>query len=151
MLEHPFIMQTLKCFCFGEKFIKIIKIFDDINSSVSLPFGTSRRFEVKRGIRQGCLCSPLIFIIVAELLAILIQNSSVVQPFNVMGSSLVISQLTDDTTLFIKNTAQIPAALNEVSLFTKAYGLNVKKCELLAIHDHPLINMQNIPVNIWES
>lgn len=54
-VEHPFIMRTLKHFGFGEKFIKIINmIYNEINSSVSLPQGTTKRFEVKRGIRQGC-------------------------------------------------------------------------------------------------
>lgn len=46
--EHPFIMKTLEHFGFGSEFIKVVNMmYKDINSSVSLPQGTSRRFEVK--------------------------------------------------------------------------------------------------------
>jgi len=91
-----------------------------------------QRFDIKRGIRQGCPTSPLLFIIVAELLAIHVKNNLNIQPLNVMGNSLVISQLADDTTLFLKNARQIPVALKEISLFSKASGLklNMEKCEI---------------------
>lgn len=81
--------------------------------------------------------SPLLFIIVTELLAILMKHNPNVQPLNLMGAPLIISQLADDTKLFLKNTSQVPPALNEISLFSKVSGLylNIRKCELLAIHD----------------
>lgn len=51
-VEHLFIMKSLEYFGFGSKFIKIIgMMYKDIKSSVSLPQGTSRRFEAKRGIK----------------------------------------------------------------------------------------------------
>ena len=84
---------------------------NDINSSVSLPQGTSKRFEVKRGIRQGCSCSPLLFILVAELLAIFIKNSPDIEPLNVQGNHLIITQLADDATVFLKRSEQIPLAI----------------------------------------
>jgi hypothetical protein len=149
MVEHRFLLRTLECFGFGNKCIDIINIlYTDINSSVSLPFGTSKRFDIKRGIRQGCPTSPLLFIIVTELLAIHVKNNLNIQPLNVMGNSLVISQLADDTTLFLKNARQIPVALQEISLFSKASGLklNMEKCEIVTIQDHDMINMYNIPV-----
>lgn len=66
MVEHPFIIKTLECFVFAETFLKIIEmLYDNINSSVSLPCGTSKRSDVNRGIRQGCPSSPLLFITVA--------------------------------------------------------------------------------------
>jgi len=90
----------------------------------------------------------MLFIIVAELLAIHVKNNLNIQPLNVKGNSLVISQLADDTTLFLKNARQIPVALKEISLFSKASGLklNMEKCEIVTIQDHDMINMYNIPV-----
>lgn len=137
-VEHPFILKALQYFGFGKKFIDLISLlYSDINSSISLPFGTSKRFNISRGIRQGCPASPLLFIIVTELLAIFMKHNPNIQPLNLMGAPLIISQLADDTTLFLKNTSQVPLALNEISLFSKASGLclNIRKCELLTIHD----------------
>lgn len=62
LVEHSFILKTLECFGFGKKFIDMINLlYTDINSSVSLPKGTTKRFQIKRGVKQGCPCSPLIF------------------------------------------------------------------------------------------
>ena len=74
-VEHPFILDTLQHFGFGDGFREFINmLYNDINSSVSLPFGTCSRFEVRRGIRQGCPASPLLFIMTAEILAIMLKK-----------------------------------------------------------------------------
>ncbi len=67
-LERLLIYKTLLHFGFGEKFRQMVQtLYKDISSSVSLINGTSLRFDVKRGIRQGCPISPLLFL-VAELI-----------------------------------------------------------------------------------
>lgn len=136
-VEHPFILETLTRFGFEDKFRKIIDIlYNDINSSVSLGYGTGKRFSVKRGIRQGCGSSPLLFIMVVEMLAILIKNSSVAG-IEIMDNFLIISQLADDTTLFLKNEHQIPLVKQIINTFSKASGLklNLNKCELLVLKE----------------
>lgn len=77
-IEHHFILETLWYFGFGKKFIDIIgMLYKGINSSVSLGHGICSRFEVNRGIHQGCSSSPLLVIMVAEMLFILIQVSGI--------------------------------------------------------------------------
>ncbi len=146
--EHCFIFSTLELFGFGEKFINMIKlIYKDPNSTVILPQGTCPRFSINRGIKQGCPISPLLFITAAEMLSILIKNTDF-ENLTVLGRQLEISQLADDTTIFMKNTEQIPKILNTINFFSKASGLklNLKKCELLPIHDSSLTTIHNIPV-----
>lgn len=147
-VEHKFIFSTLELFGFGENFINMIKlIYKDTNSAVILPQGTCPRFSVNRGIKQGCPISPLLFITAAEMLSILIKNIDF-ENLMVFGKQLAISQLADDTTIFMKNTEQIPKVLNTINFFSKASGLklNLKKCELLPIHSSPLTTIHNIPV-----
>lgn len=123
-------------------------LYNGINSSVSLPKGTFPRFDIKRGIRQGCASSPLLFIMVADMLSILIKNEVNIKGLNFMGNEFIISKLADDTTLFLENEKQISVALKTIDFFSKASGLksNVKKCELMAIHGHPLVPLHNIPI-----
>ncbi len=138
-MEHSFIFQTLEHFGFGPKCINIVRTqYKDINSSVALTQGSCSRFTVKRGIGP-CGCSPLLFIMVAEMLSILIKMSNI-SGINLEGNHFIISQFADDTTLFLRNEQQIPLALQSVMIFSKASGLwlNMSKCELLAIHDHPI-------------
>lgn len=111
-VEHQFILETLTHFGFGQKFRNLIGIlYNDINSCVSLEHGTCTRFKVKRGIRQGCNSSPLLFIMVAELLSIMIKNSGS-EGFNILGKHIIITQFADDTTLFLKNENHIVTALD---------------------------------------
>lgn len=70
------------------------------------------------------------------------------KPLNVLGRPLIITQLADDTTIFIKNADQIPLVIKKVEIFSKASGLqlNLKKCELMALHEHPNSDLHGIPV-----
>ncbi len=61
-LEHGFIVETLKCMGFGDKFYNIIKMFySDITSSVSLGSEITPSFKMSRGIHQECPISPKLF------------------------------------------------------------------------------------------
>ena len=73
---------------------------------------------------------------------------SILEKLTVLGKQLTISQLADDTTIFIKNSNQIPKILKTIDLFSKASGLklNLKKCELLPIRNSTLTTVHNIPV-----
>ncbi len=134
-IEHGFIFKTLEKIGFGDLFIKTIKtLYAHGNSSIKLKYGTSPRFDLQRGIRQGCPIPPYLFILTTQLLANHIKNSTL-QGVSVMGREIIISQLADDTTLFLKNSDQIPLALNTIKLFSNASGLllNVHKCELMPV------------------
>lgn len=62
-VEHSFIYDALVHFVFGEYFLDKIKMLHTvITSCVSLPKVTAPRFNIRRGIRQRCSLSPLLFI-----------------------------------------------------------------------------------------
>ncbi len=65
-----------------------------------------------------------------------------------MGREIIITQLADDTTLFLKNSDQIPLALNTIKLFSNASGLllNVDKCELMPVKQLSVSSICNIQV-----
>ena len=61
---------------------------------------------------------------------------------------MIISQLADDTTLFLKDANQIPISINVIQSFSKASGLylNINKCELIAVKDCVTPSYYGIPV-----
>ncbi len=67
-----------------------------------------------RGTRQGCPASPYLFLSVAQLLANHSKSGNV-KGIDLTGRELVITQLADDTTLFLKNESQLSAAIKECS------------------------------------
>lgn len=80
-------------------------IYKDINSSVFLQFDTSTRFPINRGVRQGCGISPFLFLLVVELLSLNIRNNPDVKGLSIFNREIRISQLADDTTLFLENNS----------------------------------------------
>ncbi len=69
-VSHNFIFDSLKFFGFRQYFIKSVKtMYCGSNSSIKLANGTSPRFEINRGIRQGCPISAFLFLVVAQVLS----------------------------------------------------------------------------------
>ena len=137
-VEHPFINEALIHFGFGPRFRNMVAtLYRNINSSVSLASGTSPRLNIKRGIRQGCPISPFLFLIAAEMLSIYIICCTQLVGIKIGENNVIISQLADDTCLFLNDEFQVPLVLEALKHFSGASGLtiNQKKCEILTVHD----------------
>ena len=91
----------------------------------------SKTYNVYRGIRQGCPCSSLIFTIAVEILACRIRQDTGIKGFQIKldskTHSLKISQLADDTTLFLKCKQEISYALNLIEIFGTLSGLKLNR------------------------
>ena len=73
-VEKSTIFASLRKFNFGDYFLKLIKtLLNNAESCVKNGGWLSSFFDVQRGIRQGCCASPILFIIVAEIMAIKIR------------------------------------------------------------------------------
>ncbi len=94
-------------------------LYKNGNCSINLKSGVSPRFNVFRGVRQGCPVSPYLFLIAAQLLTSFLSDSQL-QGINIADKHILISQLDDDTTLFLKNDLQIPITLDLINVFSKA-------------------------------
>jgi len=124
-IEHPFIFDCLKFFGLGHKFRNIIKsLYENSNSSVSLSGGTSPRFPINRGIKQGCPISTFLFILATEMLSIFNRNSCIA-PLDILGQPVIISQYADDTTIYLKKLTEVPKILQLINTFSK---VKVKMC-----------------------
>ena len=70
-LSKKCIVQSLETFNFGPRFFGFVKtIMKDTESCIINGGRISDRFNTKRGIRQGCPLSPLLFIVAVEIMAI---------------------------------------------------------------------------------
>lgn len=146
-VEHEFIFLSLKKFGFGDMFCNaVLALYSNANSSVRMKNGTTSRFNLKRGIRQGCPISPYLFLLCMQILASHISNS-ILKGINIAGKEILISQLADDTTIFLKDASQVPIALKIIKEFSIASGLtlNLGKCQLLPVKDCKDQNICEIP------
>ena len=90
----------------------------------------SKPLYIEKGIRQGCPLSALLFLLVAEVLAEKIrtnrENGMKIQS-NDKTKYIQISQLADDTTLFLQDEKAVTECLNIVEQFGKVSGLKLNK------------------------
>ena len=141
--------DALRRFGFGPKFLKTVQtLYKDINSNVSLSSGTSPRFVIERGSRQGCPISPFLFLLVAELLNLYIVNCSNIEGIQIADRTILTSQLADDTCIFLKDKRQVPIILEALKLFSDASGLSVNqsKSEIMTIYHSAIPDICGIKV-----
>ena len=103
-LSWSFLLKSLGKYNFGNYFISWVKIlYNGIESCVTNNGKSSNFFKLERGIRQGCCLCALLFILVAEILAISVRADSSIKGIKVMNEVIKISQLADDTTLYLSD------------------------------------------------
>ena len=120
--------KTLDAFNLGPVFKKWISILYNkplycvTNNGHSL-----ETFEISRGIRPQCPISALLFILVAEIMAISIMNNIHIKGININGCTIGITQLADDTTFFVKDSDSVKHVLNMLEHFHRCAGLRLNK------------------------
>ena len=83
-------------------------LYDKNKQSCVLVNGSlSEWFYIERGCRQGGPLSPYLFILCAEILAVLIRNNNNMSGVNIGGVEFLISQYVDDTTLTLDGSEKI--------------------------------------------
>ena len=132
--------EKLTKFNFGSKFKQWIRIlYNKPNMIIKNNGWLSDNIEMKRGIRQGCPLSALLFIIAVEILAIKIRTSKKIEGFELMSNGrrrkVNISQYADDAHIFLKNPEYILNVISEIQEFGLVSGLllNLSKTKALLI------------------
>ena len=144
-VDHEYLFKVLEKFKFPEYFINWIKIFyDKPISCVKVNGFMSDYFDVKRGIRQGCPLSALLYVISSEPVRNLIVNHPSVKGFEVMGSKALFFQHADDSTAFVRDIKSVDIIFECFKEYNRASGskVNIEKSEVLplgpAIHNPPI-------------
>jgi len=107
-VSHFYLFSSLKAFGFGDLFISWIKLlYSDVSTMLKVGGGLSQPVSVRRGIRQGCPLSGMLYSLAIEPLlrqlgkkfdGLLIENQKVKPRF---------SAYADDITVFIKNKRDV--------------------------------------------
>ena len=123
-------IKTLKKFNFGKDFVKWIQVVYNNTQSTILNQGHfTEFFNLERGVRQGCPLSAYLFILIAEIMSCKIRNQKNIAGIKIKNRELKISQLADDTSIFLSDENCIPPLLEVLEKFRICSGLktNVEK------------------------
>ena len=153
-IEKSSIISALQKFNFGSNFINLVNtLINKTESCVQNGGWLSGFFDVERGIRQGCCVSPILFIIVAELMSIKIRNNENVNGLsfnsaNKVSKQIKLLQYADDTTLLLKSKDDLQNAINDVKNFSNISGLILNEQKSIGMWLGGSIERTDFPENV---
>ena len=101
-LEHNALIESLKYFNFGDRFVRWVRLFYTNFQICTQNFGELSTFWIKgRGLNQGCPLSPGLYLLTAEIMANKLRNDRKIKGVEVGGVEYLISQFADDTDLYL--------------------------------------------------
>ena len=124
-VDWSFMRSTLCTMGFGPSFISWVDLFyHRVQSAVNVNGYLSSFFSLSRGVRQGCPLSPLLYVLVSEVLAVNIRCNPRISGLCLPGAFPLspISQYVDNTSLILTSDDAIVAAFETYALFEQALG-----------------------------
>ncbi|KAL5260053.1 hypothetical protein ACHWQZ_G010240 [Mnemiopsis leidyi] len=133
-VSHKFLFTVLQNMGFGNYLVNLIKIafngcmsFANVNGHLSSPI------YLLRGLHQGSPLSPVLFLLVSQVLTKRLENNPDIRGLSISGVSVLTSLFADDTDLFMEATADsVDAAIHELVSFGRHSGckpnINKTKC-----------------------
>ena len=128
-IEWTFLRKALEHFGFGSSLINWINLFySDIQSCIMNNGWSGSFFSLGRGVRQGCLLSPHLFILFVEVLAIAIRGGNEIKGLSVGNIECKLSQYADDTTMILDGSqASLERSFALLDSFGQLSGLRVNR------------------------
>jgi hypothetical protein len=152
-LSWSFLNKTLSFFNFGENFISWIKtIYKNITACVTNNGYSTEFFQIKRGIRQGCPISALLFILTAEIMSLNMKEDKSIAGIKFKNKPVLLTQFADDTTLFLQDVMSLNNVLKLLQHFYVCSGLklNATKTEAMFLGATNNMNINHTKMKIVE-
>ena len=126
-ISWDFIANVLDFFNFGPSMRSWIKTFySNISSCISINGKFSSWFNVNRGVRQGDPLSPYLYLLCAEILAILLRENNSIKGLKISDKDVMLSMFADDTALCLDGSEDsFKEAINVLTSFSNISGLKI--------------------------
>jgi hypothetical protein len=160
-VSWPFLLEVLKHLGFGQIWCNIVSILlASASSQVMLNGKPGHKIIHRRGLRQGDPLSPMLFILVMDVLCYSIKKAvydGLLKPLTENSVHNRISLYADDVVIFLHPVAlDLEITMDILRIFGEASGLktNMAKSSVFPIH-RAIENLDTIallptsPANIW--
>ena len=101
-VNHAFLYKTMRAFGIGPVFVHWKRqIYSNATTRVKVNGFLSENIPLRRGVRQGCPLSPLLYVLIIEILALQFRKNPDIVGFTVGGEKIVSMHYADDAIITI--------------------------------------------------
>jgi hypothetical protein len=146
-IHRDSLWKILRSYGVPQKFVSLIRCFyDDYKCAIQMQSGVSDWFSVKTGVRQGCIISPILFLVILDWVMRKTCNN---QPCGIqwnLFSHLEDLDFADDIALLSSKQQHMQDKVNRLAMHAEQVGLhiNIKKTQEMRMNTP---ETQNITVN----
>ena len=152
-VEHQFLFEVMEAFGFGEQFITWIKVlYANAYTKVKVNGHLTEEIPIRRGLRQGCTLSMLLYILVIEILALQLRKNPNIIGFQVGGEKIISMHYADDATITITQNRCFKEVIKDLMDYEEATGAKVNYSKTKGLWVGTWKNRTDQPINIeWTS
>ena len=145
-VNHNHLFKTMIDLGFPQHLVSLISnMYTNQKATIRWNGEHSKFFDIKKGVRQGCILSPHLFSIYTEMI---MRNADIDgMGVGIGGRNITDLRYADDTALLAHDLTSMKRILHRVNTEGKKAGLqlNAKKTKVMHINGNE--NVQNIKVN----
>ena len=148
-VNHAFLYKTMRAFGIGPVFIHWIRlIYSNATTRVKVNGFLSKNIPLRRGVRQGCPLSPLLYVLIIEILALQFRKNPDIVGFTVGGEKIVSMHYADDAIITILQNKCFKEVIKDLTAFEQASGAKVNYGKTKGLWTGAWKNRTDTPLNI---
>ena len=125
-VSREFLFKVLEKFGFGTSFIHWIKLlYSNASTKININGFLTNKIPLKSGVRQGCPLSPLLYVLVIEILALQLRANPNIIGFTIEGEKIVSSHYADDAVIKITQNRCFKEVYKDLKDYEKASGAKI--------------------------
>ena len=133
-VDWNILFKALQHFGYGPEIIqKVKRVYQNIETQIEVNGHLSQDFLVKRGLRQGCPLSMILYIILAEIFLENIRQNSGIKGIVLGEKELKTSAFDDDTTIYIGSNNSLAHLETQLMHFERAIDIKCNKTKCMGI------------------
>ena len=122
-VNHVFLYKTIRAFGIGPVFIRWLRqIYSNATTRVRVNGYLSANILLRRGVRQGCPLSPILYVLIIEILALQFRKNPDIVGFTVGGEKIVSMHYADDAIIIILQNKCFKEVIKDVTAFEQPVG-----------------------------
>ena len=149
MVDHHFLYKTMEAFGIGNEFINWIKVlYCNAFTRIKINGHLTSTIPLRRGAKQGCPLSALLYVMVIEVLALQLRKNPNIVGFKVGGEKIISLHYADDATITITQNRCFKEVIKDICTYESATGAKINHNKTKGLWLGKWKNRKDKPMNI---